>query len=32
MGLAVDPEEFAEVTIYFSGKIHFKNFIIALIE
>lgn len=20
MGLAVDPEEFAEVTIYFSGK------------
>lgn len=21
MGLAVDPEEFAEVTIYFSGKV-----------
>lgn len=26
MGLAVDPEEFAEVTIYFSGKFaYFSN-------
>lgn len=25
MGLAVDPEEFAEVTIYFSGKFFKEN-------